>query len=161
AAAERARLQQARRERLQLDRARAGAARLRRRHAAVRRRLDQHVRGRDDARRGRPRLPVSPGRGCMRRRRPRDARDGGGGAAATLRERRLDRPGGRAARSEAGRSRPVIFPERVTLVEVAPRDGLQSLPTLYPTDLKVELVELLAATGVPKIEVTAFVRPEV
>jgi hydroxymethylglutaryl-CoA lyase len=49
----------------------------------------------------------------------------------------------------------------VTIVEVAPRDGLQSLPDTYPTEVKVELVELLAATGVPKIEVTGFVRPDV
>ena len=53
------------------------------------------------------------------------------------------------------------FPDRVTLVEVAPRDGLQSLPESYPTDVKVELVELLADTGLPKIEVTGFVHPKV
>jgi hydroxymethylglutaryl-CoA lyase len=53
------------------------------------------------------------------------------------------------------------FPDRVTLVEVAPRDGLQSLPESYPTEVKVELVELLAATGLPKIEVTGFVHPKV
>ena len=53
------------------------------------------------------------------------------------------------------------FADRVTLVEVAPRDGLQSLPDSYPTDVKVELIELLAETGVPKIEVTGFVHPKV
>jgi hydroxymethylglutaryl-CoA lyase len=55
----------------------------------------------------------------------------------------------------------VKFPERVTIVEVGPRDGLQSLPEAYPTEVKVELVELLAETGLPKIEVTGFVRPDV
>jgi hydroxymethylglutaryl-CoA lyase len=55
----------------------------------------------------------------------------------------------------------VTFPERVTLVEVAPRDGLQSLERIYPTEVKVELVELLADAGLEKIEVTGFVHPEV
>ena len=53
------------------------------------------------------------------------------------------------------------FSERVTLVEVGPRDGLQSLPRSYPTEVKVELVELLADAGLEKIEVTGFVHPEV
>jgi hydroxymethylglutaryl-CoA lyase len=55
----------------------------------------------------------------------------------------------------------VRFAERVTIVEVGPRDGLQSLSHTYPTDVKVEMVELLAATGIPKIEVTGMVRPDV
>jgi hydroxymethylglutaryl-CoA lyase len=55
----------------------------------------------------------------------------------------------------------VRFPERVRIVEVAPRDGLQSLPESYPLDVKLELIEMLAGAGLPKIEVTAFVRPEV
>jgi hydroxymethylglutaryl-CoA lyase len=55
----------------------------------------------------------------------------------------------------------VRFPERVTIVEVGPRDGLQSLPETYPTRVKVELIELLAGAGLPRIEVTAFVRPGV
>jgi hydroxymethylglutaryl-CoA lyase len=49
----------------------------------------------------------------------------------------------------------------VTLVEVGPRDGLQSLPERYPLDVKVEMVEILARAGLEKIEVTAFVRPDV
>ena len=53
------------------------------------------------------------------------------------------------------------FPERVTIVEVGPRDGLQSLPEPVPLEAKLELIELLAATGLAKIEVTAFVRPDV
>jgi hydroxymethylglutaryl-CoA lyase len=55
----------------------------------------------------------------------------------------------------------VNFPERVTLVEVGPRDGLQSLPETYPLEVKVEMIETLARTGLEKIEVTAFVRPDV
>ena len=49
----------------------------------------------------------------------------------------------------------------MTIVEVGPRDGLQSLASTYPTDVKVALVELLAATGLRKIEVTGMVRPDV
>jgi hydroxymethylglutaryl-CoA lyase len=53
------------------------------------------------------------------------------------------------------------FPDRVRLVEVGPRDGLQSLSTIYPTDVKVAMVETLARTGLERIEVTGFVRPDV
>lgn len=53
------------------------------------------------------------------------------------------------------------LPERVTIVEVGPRDGLQSLPEPYPLELKLQLIELLAEAGLEKIEVTAFVRPDV
>jgi hydroxymethylglutaryl-CoA lyase len=53
------------------------------------------------------------------------------------------------------------LPERVTIVEVGPRDGLQSLPGTYPLETKLELIALLARAGLPKIEVTAFVRPDV
>jgi hydroxymethylglutaryl-CoA lyase len=55
----------------------------------------------------------------------------------------------------------MTLPERVTLVEVGPRDGLQSLSRTYPTRTKIELVELLAETGIPKIEAVSFVRPDV
>jgi hydroxymethylglutaryl-CoA lyase len=55
----------------------------------------------------------------------------------------------------------VRLPERVTIVEVAPRDGLQSLPDAYPLETKLELIGLLARAGLRKIEVTAFVRPDV
>jgi hydroxymethylglutaryl-CoA lyase len=53
------------------------------------------------------------------------------------------------------------LPERVTIVEVGPRDGLQSLPETYPLETKLELIALLARAGLRKIEVTAFVRPDV
>lgn len=53
----------------------------------------------------------------------------------------------------------IEFPTQVTLVEVGPRDGLQSLPESYPTDVKVRMVEILADAGLKKIEVTGFVKP--
>jgi hydroxymethylglutaryl-CoA lyase len=55
----------------------------------------------------------------------------------------------------------VRLPERVTIVEVGPRDGLQSLAEPYPLEVKLEMIELLAESGLQKIEVTAFVRPDV
>lgn len=48
----------------------------------------------------------------------------------------------------------------VTIVEVGPRDGLQNIAQLVPTDEKVRIVDLIAESGVPRIEVTAFVHPK-
>ena len=45
--------------------------------------------------------------------------------------------------------------------EVGPRDGFQNEPEVIPTDDKVRLIELLAATGLKRIEVTSFVRADV
>ena len=53
-----------------------------------------------------------------------------------------------------------MYPERATIVEVGPRDGLQSEETVLPTDAKVELIDLLSASGLTQIEVTAFVNPK-
>ncbi|MBM3678723.1 MAG: hydroxymethylglutaryl-CoA lyase [Actinobacteria bacterium] len=52
------------------------------------------------------------------------------------------------------------FPDRVTLVEVGPRDGLQSLERQYPTEIKARMIDILAQAGLEKIEVTGFVRPD-
>ena len=51
------------------------------------------------------------------------------------------------------------LPSRVTIVEVGPRDGLQNEPNPIPLDTKIELVERLAAAGLPVVEVGAFVSP--
>ena len=51
------------------------------------------------------------------------------------------------------------FPKRVRIVEVGPRDGLQNESAEVATDDKARFVELLAAAGVPTIEVAAFVDP--
>ena len=45
--------------------------------------------------------------------------------------------------------------------EVGPRDGFQNEPEVIATDDKVRLVEMLARTGVRRLEVTSFVRPDV
>jgi crotonobetainyl-CoA:carnitine CoA-transferase CaiB-like acyl-CoA transferase/isopropylmalate/homocitrate/citramalate synthase len=53
------------------------------------------------------------------------------------------------------------LPESVEIVEVGPRDGLQSLRRLIPTEVKVQVIETLARAGLRRIEVTSFVRPDV
>ena len=50
--------------------------------------------------------------------------------------------------------------ERVEIVEVSPRDGLQNEATTLSTADKLELVDRAARTGVRRIEVTSFVRPD-
>jgi hydroxymethylglutaryl-CoA lyase len=52
-------------------------------------------------------------------------------------------------------------PREVRIREVGPRDGFQNEPEVIPTDDKVRLIGMLAATGVPRLEVTSFVRPDV
>jgi len=48
----------------------------------------------------------------------------------------------------------------VEIVEVGPRDGLQSEPGVLPTATKVEFIERAIAAGVRRIEVTSFVNPK-
>ncbi|HEX2410487.1 MAG TPA: hydroxymethylglutaryl-CoA lyase [Solirubrobacteraceae bacterium] len=50
---------------------------------------------------------------------------------------------------------------RVAIREVGPRDGFQNEPEVVPTDDKVRLIELLAASGLKRLEVTSFVRSDV
>src|SRR5919197_4177144 len=54
----------------------------------------------------------------------------------------------------------LALPDRVTIVEVGPRDGLQNEDALVPTETKVALIDALSATGLRHIEVTAFVSPK-
>jgi hydroxymethylglutaryl-CoA lyase len=49
----------------------------------------------------------------------------------------------------------------VNIREVGPRDGFQNEPEVIPTDEKVRLVEMLARTGLRRLEVTSFVRADV
>ena len=48
----------------------------------------------------------------------------------------------------------------VKIVEVGPRDGLQNEPGEVPTEVKLELIERLAAAGLTSVEATAFVSPK-
>jgi len=52
------------------------------------------------------------------------------------------------------------LPERVKIVEVGPRDGLQNEAKIVPTADKVKLIEALAQTGLSHIEITSFVSPK-
>lgn len=54
----------------------------------------------------------------------------------------------------------MIFPSRVKLVDVGPRDGLQNEPTPVPAAVKIALVHRLQAAGLKDIEVTSFVSPK-
>jgi len=51
--------------------------------------------------------------------------------------------------------------QHVRIREVGPRDGFQNEPEVIATDDKVRLVEMLARTGVRRLEVTSFVRADV
>ncbi len=51
-------------------------------------------------------------------------------------------------------------PATVEIIEVGPRDGLQNDRQLLPTEIKVELIRRLAATGLRRIEATSFVHPK-
>jgi hydroxymethylglutaryl-CoA lyase len=49
----------------------------------------------------------------------------------------------------------------ISIREVGPRDGFQNEPETLPTERKVELIDALARTGLRRLEVTSFVRPDV
>ena len=52
------------------------------------------------------------------------------------------------------------YPNKVKLVDVGPRDGLQNEKTMVPAAIKIELVHRLQAAGLKEIEVTSFVSPK-
>jgi isopropylmalate/homocitrate/citramalate synthase len=54
----------------------------------------------------------------------------------------------------------VATPERVTVVEVGPRDGLQNEPDVFTPDVRAELVRRLARSSLAVIEAASFVDPK-
>ncbi|WP_433361225.1 hydroxymethylglutaryl-CoA lyase [Streptosporangium sp. CA-115845] len=52
------------------------------------------------------------------------------------------------------------LPERVTIYEVGPRDGLQNEAAVVPVEVKAEFIARLAAAGHRVIEATSFVHPK-
>lgn len=50
--------------------------------------------------------------------------------------------------------------DRVDIVEVGPRDGVQSVPTYIPTKEKLRLISALMDAGVQRIEIGSFVSPK-
>lgn len=61
----------------------------------------------------------------------------------------------------SGTARPDGLPGSVRIREVGPRDGFQNEPEVIATADKIRLIDMLSATGLKRIEVTSFVRPEV
>jgi hydroxymethylglutaryl-CoA lyase len=53
------------------------------------------------------------------------------------------------------------LPSSVRIREVGPRDGFQNEPEEIATADKVRLIDMLSSSGLSRIEVTSFVRPEV
>ncbi len=51
-------------------------------------------------------------------------------------------------------------PDRVEIVDVGPRDGLQAEPGMVPTADKIALIDRLSEAGVPSVEAGAFVSPK-
>lgn len=54
----------------------------------------------------------------------------------------------------------MALPAQVDIVEVGPRDGLQNEPKAITTDIKLELINQLADSGIKTIEATSFVSPK-
>lgn len=52
------------------------------------------------------------------------------------------------------------LPQSVRIREVGPRDGFQNEPETIATADKVRLIDLLSASGLRRLEVTSFVRPD-
>ena len=52
------------------------------------------------------------------------------------------------------------YPDKVSIIEVSPRDGLQNEKQTVPTDVKFELIEGLIDAGIKKLEATSFVSPK-
>jgi hydroxymethylglutaryl-CoA lyase len=53
----------------------------------------------------------------------------------------------------------VNLPDRVTVTEVGPRDGLQNESREIPVEQKVALIDALSSTGLTRIEAASFVHP--
>lgn len=52
------------------------------------------------------------------------------------------------------------LPDKVSIYEVGPRDGLQNEARQVPTKEKIEFIDALAQTGLKRVEITSFVSPK-
>ena len=52
------------------------------------------------------------------------------------------------------------MPQRVTVVEVGPRDGLQNEKGVIPTEAKIAFINMLSEAGFSVVEATSFVSPK-
>lgn len=78
------------------------------------------------------------------------------GTMRTLRHPRLPKPLSRRCFSITSKR----FADQVRIVEVGPRDGLQNEKSSISSDVKIDLVRRLAATGLKTIEAGSFVHPK-
>ena len=53
----------------------------------------------------------------------------------------------------------MVLPPKVTICEVAPRDGFQAEMEWIPTEQKIRIIRELAKTGIQSMEITSFVHP--
>jgi hydroxymethylglutaryl-CoA lyase len=60
----------------------------------------------------------------------------------------------------SGENKEDIMVDRVEVVEVGPRDGLQNIPVFVPTATKIALIRALAAAGFRRMELGSFVGPK-
>lgn len=54
---------------------------------------------------------------------------------------------------------PIDLNEKIEIIDVAPRDGLQSQPMIVDTAIKLELITRLIDAGIRRMEVASFVNP--
>ncbi len=54
----------------------------------------------------------------------------------------------------------VLYVSKISILEVGPRDGLQSEPEILPTEIKKEFITRTINAGIKNIEVTSFVHPK-
>ena len=52
------------------------------------------------------------------------------------------------------------YPDKVSLIEVGPRDGFQFEDRIIPTPMKVDIISGLVDAGIRHIQVTSFVHPD-
>ena len=52
------------------------------------------------------------------------------------------------------------LPNKVTIIEVGPRDGLQNEKNEVPTEIKLAFIEKLQQAGIEEMEITSFVSPK-
>jgi hydroxymethylglutaryl-CoA lyase len=53
-----------------------------------------------------------------------------------------------------------MSPRQISIIEVGPRDGLQSEPEILTTEVKIDFVKRAIDAGLRRIEVTSFVHPK-
>src|SRR5262249_3762441 len=75
-------------------------------------------------------------------------------------DHRPGRAGGRAGALGIWCSEMSALPQRVTVYEVGPRDGLQNESRHVPTADKIRFIDALVAAGLRRIEITSFVSPK-